>query len=145
MSRAFDIVVDAEPPLRRTRMPRRNAIVRRKRGRTDKSDDRSAEGCYDDPSILLLNDDACTISSGSMTAATVVLPEEAGTEEERRRLKSTVHNHKDLMPLRDLAMLMSTQLTCALMKGGIGSSNVSTKGLAVISEKDKHTPTASKA
>jgi hypothetical protein len=130
MSRTSDIAVDP-PSLMTTRMPRRNAIVKRKRGRTNKSDDRHQD--FDDSSNHLSL--ACINPS--------TFPE--AIDEEQRRNKAIVHHHhKDLMPLKDLAMFMSTQLTYAQTKG-LFDSNGSTRRLPVPSEKGRNTSVASEA
>ena len=137
MSRTCEIAVDT-PTLRttRTRMPRRNAIVKRKRGRTNKSDGRLQT--FDDSNDAL-NDVACNnLSPGSVT--TTQFPE--ATEEEQRSNNATVHRHTDLMPLKELAMLLSTQLSCAQKKGLFGR-NVSTRKLLTPSEKGRRTTVAS--
>jgi hypothetical protein len=129
MSRTCDIAVDSSP-LKTTRMPRRNAIVKRKRGRTDKSEEPHQD--FDDSSNLL--NVACNNPSTFLEVA----------EEEQQIIKATVNRHKDLMPLKDLAMLLSTQLTCAQTKG-LFCSHGSTRRLPVPSEKERNTSIASEA
>ena len=129
MIRTLNIAVNPRP-LGTIRMPRRNAIVKRKRGRTNKSSDERLRDHFDD-SFNILNDVDCQILSGSA----IVKPfPESTKEEEQRRNKVTVRLHKDLMPLKELAMLMSTQLTCAQTKGLFDSDIMNKKVAGTIRE-----------
>ena len=122
-------------------MPRRNAIVKRKRGRTNKSDDRLQDQHFDDSANLL---DATSYNDLSESATPTNIQE--ATEEEERTNKATIPLHEGLMPLRDLAKLMSTQLACAQRKGLFHSHHVPRRRYPVLSsEVGTHRTVAPKA
>ena len=138
MSHSFDITVDPSPSLsqhRITRMPRRNAIVRRKRGRTDKSKDLRQDLHQSSHN----SNYSCESLSGSVQTA-AGFPE-AIEQEEQRRNRLKVRNHDVLMPLKDLAFLLSTHVTLAQTKRQAFSDTPKTR-LPDQSERKRYTPSA---
>jgi hypothetical protein len=130
MSHSNDFAVDPSVPQdRKTRMKRRNAIVRRKRGRTDKSEDRRREDLShsSDPGNV-----ACENPSGTMA---VTGSQNAAEQEQQRRIKSTSHLPEGLTPLQELAVFLSNVVIRVQAKEQFGS-DVSTTRLPEPSENE---------
>ncbi len=128
MSHSNDFAVDPSVPQdRKTRMKRRNAIVRRKRGRTDKSEDiRRRDFVSHHWSVAYENPAGTTTVAGSPNAV---------EQEQQRRIKSTSHLPEGLTPLQELAVFLSNVVIRVQEKEQFGC-DVSTTRLLEPSENE---------
>ena len=132
MSHSNDFAVDPSVPQdRKTRMKRRNAIVRRKRGRTDKSEDIRRQD-FVSYSSQQHGSVGCENPSGTMA---VTGSQNAAEQEQQRRIKSTSLHPEGITPLQELAVFLSNVVIRVQEKEQFGS-DVSTTRLPEPSENE---------